>query len=285
MEYILFYNATSGDAAIGAIEGGNFREIANIRMHTGWTHIAALPYSNGLLFFGNANTRGGVIYKAPQYGMVLQKEIPAGSIDPWSQVVGEQRGLYFYDNLSGFSILGVDPKISTRALPTGFTHVIAEGRLPRKLFYNSDTGVAWQLGGAEIFYEEKKAFRPGWTHIAVVKHDNYWDCLLFYNQKDNLMSIGLMDERGYTNASDFTDGIIRPMSPGGGGVQGANPRPWWAPAWTHIVGVSDGFLFLNSSSGAGTFAEIRDLNNGLHVVREYQAGSFASWTHVLRFDA
>jgi hypothetical protein len=65
METILFYNATTGGGAIGAVEGIEFQTIriyAAGAFAMGWTHIVEILLSGGTLLFYNAN-------------LILQREI------------------------------------------------------------------------------------------------------------------------------------------------------------------------------------------------------------------
>jgi len=270
-EGIFFYNSATGEAAIGGIVGGEFITRVSYppgAFGAGWSHLAEIPLTQGELFFYNSTAKSAATGRLTGKGFATSKVYEANSFGLWTHLTGvleeEFGSILFYNADTGAGAVGFDPTV--KDYPAGsfsksWSHIVSGRRSNRILFYDSTNG-----SGALDFDPSTQIFPPGsfstgWTHLAIAPLDSGEDAILFYNDVTRAGAIGTLQGTGFQTEVSYDPGAFG--------------------KWTHIVGYTNGFLFLNSDTGEGVVTAL-DENRHLLNVKFYPAGSFATgWTHLV----
>jgi hypothetical protein len=91
---LLFYNSTSGAAAIGYMDGaGNYINLNNLTLSIGWSYITAVGYD--MLFFFNSRSGSGATAKIDSGGNFVTLW-SYSNMGPWNQLVGTQSPAFLF---------------------------------------------------------------------------------------------------------------------------------------------------------------------------------------------
>jgi hypothetical protein len=273
---ILFYNATTGEGAVGKVALDGFRTTKTFApgdFAPHWTNVSRVDRLNSLLFY-NSNTGDAALGKLDQGTFATTKTYTSFSRG-WSQIayVGvNNNGALFYRASDGSGALGFDPTLKTYAkgaFAPDWTHIVWNDQ--GTLFYDTHSGsgaitipVATGPGPFAVPNDIKttRTFRPGeftadWTHVAATRSG-----VLFYNYTNGSAAIGNLSSSNFVTKKSFAPGEF-------------------AAGWTHIVnGGGDLLLFYNSRTGEGAIGEMT--GGAFRTTKTYSKDGFArGFTHVV----
>jgi|SRR5712692_5813361 hypothetical protein len=273
---ILFYNANTGEGAVGKVSLAGFRTTkpfspGDFALH--WTHVARVDSLNSILFYNSAS--GDAALGTLDQGTFTTNKTYNGLSRGWShiQYVGvDQNGALFYQTADGSGALGFAPssKIYAKgAFAPGWSHIVSNNQ--GTLFYDTYLGsgaitipVASGSGpfGVPNDIKTTKVFPTGdfttdWTHVAATRSS-----VLFYNYTSGAAAIGVLGSSNFVTKKSFAPGDF-------------------AAGWTHVVnGGGDLLLFYNSRTGEGAIGEIS--GGTFRTTKTYGKDGFArGFTHVV----
>jgi hypothetical protein len=260
-ETIFFYNAETGAAAIGAVEGNKFvtrSSFADGFFSLGWTHIVQNPGQGDTLFFYRRSDLSGALGLLGVDSFATYRSYPPNSFGDWTHIAGfagDEAGLLLYYNAeTGNSCC------DNLAPGSGWTHLVEARHSGTILFYKAGDG-SGMLGFAAPPLIGLPAEA---SHVATSPRPAGGDFVLFYRSGDNSGEFGRMDGSGYHR--------LHPYGPGSFGD------------WTHVVGLDHGFFFYNSETGEGAIGVVT-LADTFATVATYGPGAFAlDWTHIVRAE-
>ena len=258
---ILYYDARTGAAAVGACDGaGNHTTVKSYpggSFAAGWTHIIYVPlYPQGeVILYYNAQTGSAVVGKIDGAGDHRTiKSYPAGAFAAgWTHIVcSPEGGVLFFNAEIGAAVFGefngAGNFTAIKSYPAGsfsgeWTHLVSFLRLSGSmdiLFYNTQAGAAAVvrfdgIGNTRTLKSYPAgSFAAGWTSIV-----NTQAGFLFYNAEIGAAVIGQIDGAGNFRAiQDY---------PGGS----------FSAGWTDIIDLNNGcILFFNAPAGAAAVVRV-----------------------------
>lgn len=276
MNNILFYNNKTGTGAVGVVAGDSFQTTTEFdagSFSTGWTHIERT--GDNLLFYNQATGAAG--FGSLEHGKFKTTEtFPPRFFAPgWTHLTDTLHFTLFYraDTGEGAIVrLSPPPIQTTKSFPAdgfsrGWTHIVVGASLI--LFFNRDNGsgaIAEPFdnrppggGGISVFNDIRTlkvfgagSFREQWSQIVELDTSG---TLLFYNKDTGAGEVSILKRDGISTVNAFPPGDFK-------------------KGWTHIVAAGGSQLFYNAddtSAGIGFDP----------TVREFPAGSFSTWTHLV----
>lgn len=281
---ILFYNADTGEGAIGKVSADGFRTTKTYppgAFAKAWTHAVRVDALNSILFYKQSTGDAAV-------GNLMNGEFKTNQTynnfaRGWTNIL--YAGLHgtgslplFYNAANGTGALGFSPserEYPKGAFASGWTHIVWNDS--GILFYNTYDG----SGAVAVPFASKPqsphivddikttktfpagAFSTDWTHVVATGSS-----VLFYNYADGAGAVGRLTPSSVGGANGFvTDKTYAPKQ--------------FAPHWTHAVGAAEGLiLFYNSSSGEGAVGQIA--GNQFVTSKVYPKDAFAhGFTHLV----
>jgi hypothetical protein len=265
MAILFFYNAHSGAATIGRLQGHAFATTHQIpAAFSWWTHFGQ---SGNSVFLYNMTSGSGVLCEITETTFTTKNNLPGAFSTAWTHVVRQQDVLLFYNAARGSGALArvVGDAIVTvknyekGAFSAGWSHIAATDQA--FFFYNVMNGagaVAIVSGDSLVTVKQYEAgqFTTLWSHIVASGNR-----VLFYNHLDGSAAIGALENGQLVTVAQLAAGQL-------------------TTAWTNVVGTTDGLLFYNAEDGSGAVAHI----NGAAFITDYrlEAGQFTTgWTDVI----
>ena len=190
--FYLFYNTDNGFGAVGNMTRDGFHTYNTWRgsLSTRWSQITSTP--NGLLFY-NKESGSGVVAdwsfarSGVGFGQITQvnlnnlKSYPGGFDKGWTHVVNTNRGVLFYCEGNGRTVMvdvDTDGTVTTRSrsektIPTGYDSILSQN--DDVLLYDKESGDViiasfpdvLSLGNKMAIRKTYSAyFSPGWSSLV-----------------------------------------------------------------------------------------------------------------------
>ena len=218
---ILFYQSSTGYAALGVLDRGKFTTTATYNNFSpGWTNIVYVGLNNNHALFYDSDT------SAAAYGFSPSQNIRRGEFSAgWTHVVWNHAGTLFYDTHLGSGAIA-EPTVSgvsgpfaapnalktsqtfpTRGIATDWTHVAATRS--HIFFYNRVDGSAAVAVLSPSNLHIRAKYLPGklsaqWTHVVSAGDE----MLLFYNALTGSAAIGEIVGDEFEGTASFEPGSL-----------------------------------------------------------------------------
>jgi hypothetical protein len=271
---ILFYNADTGEGAVGKINSDGFQTTKTYppgAFASSWTHVASV--ANSVLFYkgGTGDAAIATLDRGDFRTTKTFNNLSRG----WTNILyagPNNNEALFYNSSDGSGALGFAPSQKSYpkgAFAPGWSHIVWNPS--GLLFYSRGSGsgaIAAPVvsGTSGVFaspndLKTTKTFPAGamsqeWTHVAATESN-----VLFYSHGTGAAAVGTLSASDFVTDKTYAAGQF-------------------SPHWTHIVGAKGNLLlFYNSASGEGAIGEIA--GKQFRTTKTYPKGAFArGFTHV-----